>query len=163
MEIWKSVLEFENYYVISNTGALRSLHHRNLGKVLKTRIDRANYYTVRLTKKMKTCTKYIHRLLAENFIPNPDGKSFVNHINGNQLDNRLCNLEWSTHSENIKHAYDTGLIHKKGKLIIDACSGKMFVSIKEASNIYGINPNTLRNYLNGGIKINPTCLQYHKN
>lgn len=51
----------------------------------------------------------IHRLLAINFLPNPDNKRTVNHKDGNKLNNSLSNLEWATVAENVKHAYDNGL------------------------------------------------------
>ena len=53
--------------------------------------------------------KYLHRYLATKFIPNPENKPCVNHINGNKSDNRIENLEWATYLENNKHAKRTGL------------------------------------------------------
>jgi hypothetical protein len=53
--------------------------------------------------------KYLHRYLAEKYIPNPENKPCVNHINGNKSDNRIENLEWATYYENNKHAKATGL------------------------------------------------------
>ena len=58
----------------------------------------------------------IHRLLAQTFIPNPEQKRTVNHIDGNKLNNKLSNLEWATDSENIQHAYDNNLNHQPAKL-----------------------------------------------
>ena len=69
----------------------------------------------------------IHRLVAEAFIPNPENKRDVNHINGNKHDNRVENLEWLTHSENMKHAYKIGL---------NRISEKQSEAIKKANNKY---------------------------
>tara|TARA_R110000782_G_scaffold23113_2_gene60749 strand:+ start:63 stop:464 length:402 start_codon:yes stop_codon:yes gene_type:complete len=57
----------------------------------------------------KPTMKYIHRLVAEAFIPNPNAKATVNHIDGNKQNNDISNLEWATQGENNKHSFDTGL------------------------------------------------------
>ena len=57
----------------------------------------------------------VHRLLAITFIANPDKKPCINHIDGNKLNNEICNLEWCTHQENMDHAFRTGLANNKGE------------------------------------------------
>jgi hypothetical protein len=131
-------------------------------KIIKQRIDRAGYITVRLTQNGNTTTHFLHRLIAETFVPNTDNKPFVNHINGIKTDNRIENLEWVTHSENIKHAYSSQLIKNKGKAVFDKCCNKKFIDSREAAKFYGINHNTLRGYLNGQIKRN-NCFEYISN
>jgi hypothetical protein len=110
-EIWKDVKGYEMYYEVSNLSNIR----RKLGtsklkqKNLKGSFDKDGYIKVNLKIKQKTNSKILHRLLAEAFIPNPENKPQVNHINGIKSDNTLENLEWCTLSENRQHAYDTGL------------------------------------------------------
>jgi HNH endonuclease len=125
------------------------------------RVDRAGYFTVRLSSEGRTVTKYLHRLLAEAFIPNPEGLKFVNHIDGNIKNNKLNNLEWVSHSQNIQHAYDTGLIDKSHfeKPVVDTITGIIYKSCKEAALQKGIKYSTCKNYLNGR-RINPTSLKY---
>ena len=66
-------------------------------------------YHVELWKDNKRVVRMIHRLVAETFIPNPDGKPQVNHKDGNRMNNSVENLEWATCAENSEHAYRTGL------------------------------------------------------
>jgi hypothetical protein len=157
---WKPVHEYDGLYEINVKGEVRSLHKRNYHEIMPQRIDRGGYYTVRLSKKGKDSTKYVHRLLGFGFIPNPDNKPFINHKDTNKLNNALENLEWVTHAENMKHAYENGAIRINSKAVVDLCTGQEFPSAKEAAAFYGINDGTLRNYLNGNIKHNPTCLQF---
>lgn len=113
MEIWKKIEGFENYEV-SNTGLVRSLNYKNLGyiNILKFRNHHKGYIKAPLTKNKKTKSFFIHRLVAIAFIPNPDNKLQVNHINGIKTDNRVENLEWCTNSENQSHAYKNNLRSK---------------------------------------------------
>lgn len=159
MNEWKPVKGYEGLYEINKLGCIKSLQKRNYNNTLSTRVDRAGYRSTRLCKNGKVIGKFIHRLLAETYIPNPENKKFVNHLNGDKLDNRIENLEWVTHSENMLHAYKIGLIKINSKSIVDHCTGKLFNGIKEASNFMGINRSTLKGYLSGK-RTNPTCLRY---
>jgi hypothetical protein len=152
---------YEKVYEITWNGTVRTKSKRSKERVLQQRIDRAGYLTVRLHKNGKSCTHLVHRLLADALIPNYLGKKYVNHRNGIKICNRLLNLEWSTHQENVIHAYKTGLTSKASqmKMVVDNCTGKRYSSVKEAAEALRIPYSTCKNYLNGR-RPNPTCLQY---
>ena len=77
---------------------------------VRTRLDKDGYPMVTIRNDdRKEVTRFVHRLVAITFIPNPDNKPQVNHINGNKLDSRATNLEWVTNKENFLHAVSTGL------------------------------------------------------
>lgn len=103
--IWKDVVGYEKQYEVSNQGDVRS--KRTL-KTLKPYI-RHSYFVITLCKKGKIKKHSIHRIVATAFIPNPNNKPQVNHINGIKLTNKADNLEWVTCSENHLHAYTHGL------------------------------------------------------
>lgn len=98
------------YYVIYDKGIVYSEKSK---KYLKSYKNKQWYLIVSMLINWKLTTKYIHRLVAENFIDNVLNKEQVNHIDWNKLNNNISNLEWNTRSENIQHAYDTWLIKKR--------------------------------------------------
>ncbi len=160
--LWVPVVGFEGFYIVNRDGVIKSLHKRYFNKIMPQRIDRGGYWTVKLNKKGKYGTQFVHRILAKRFIPNPLNKCCVNHINGIKTDYSLPNLEWSTPAENMQHAYKNNLISTAiiSKKVIDMCTGKEYESIKEAAKVLNIKYGTCRNYLNGNIKTNKTCLKY---
>jgi len=160
--LWKAVPGYSGLYEINEQGEVRSLHKRNPNFILPQRIDRGGYLTIRVSNKGKHTTAYTHRLIALCFVPNPEGKRFVNHINGIKTDNRIENLEWVTHSENMKHAFKTGLCkpsEKTCRKVFDSCLNKVFNSVREAARYHNMNYSTCENMLTGKRK-NRTCLQY---
>ncbi len=121
---WKPVNDFEGLYEINNYGEVRSLdrlvfhrgnqtYHFLEGRTLKSRVNNRGYQAVVLSKEGKCYTKFIHRLMADAFLPNPLSKKYINHRDGVKTNNALENLEWVSHSENMKHAYALGLIKPK--------------------------------------------------
>lgn len=115
MEIWKDITGYEGYFQVSNLGNFRSLDRRIKyknsgtrlypGKSLLTETIVEGYQRIVLMKDAVKRRYMCHRLVAQEFIPNPEGKPFINHINGNKSDNRAENLEWCTQSENEIHGY----------------------------------------------------------
>ena len=122
-EIFKPILGYEDTYLISNKGNIKSLERKikrknhsfnNKEIIIKNHISKNGYEYCKLHKNKKQKSYYVHRLVAENFIPNPHKKRTVNHINGIKTDNNISNLEWMSYSENHKHAFKLGL--KKSKI-----------------------------------------------
>jgi len=100
------VIDYPNYD-IKEDGTIINI---NTNRILATCINKqTGYKMVHLWKDNKEKGDTIHRLLAIHFIPNPDNKPHVNHKNGNKQDDSIENLEWSTASENMYHAYKQGL------------------------------------------------------
>lgn len=106
--IWREIEGFKDY-MISNTG---DVYSKISNKILKPRKHTGGYLRCGLRGK----DKFIHRLVAQAFIPNPQNKPQVNHIDGDKTNNCVDNLEWSTSSENIGHAHRTGLIGTTDKI-----------------------------------------------
>lgn len=94
-EIWKNIEVYPNYQV-SNLGRVKSLNYRKTGKekILKNCKNNSGYLSVTLSKEGKMKPYFIHRLVAQAFLDNPNNLPQVNHINEDKTDNRVENLEW---------------------------------------------------------------------
>ena len=118
-EQWRDIAGYEGKYLVSSEGRIKSVDRVTRysdgrtalipGKALKP-FHNHGYLRVNLSRENKRKNMLVHRIVAEAFVPNPNGKPEVNHINGDKTDNKAANLEWVTGSENMKHAYKNGLL-----------------------------------------------------
>lgn len=106
-EEWRSVIDYEGLYEVSSCGQIKSLRKGAL--LTPHKIN--GYYVVRLCKNGKMKNHKVHRLVAIAFIPNPENKAFVDHIDTNRSNNRVENLRWVTRQEN----YDNPISQKRQK------------------------------------------------
>ena len=119
-EIWKDIPGYEGLYQVSSLGRVkglkRTIYNSLKGdylleeRLLKSGYNKNGYESYVLSNSKSKKRMNIHRLVALAFIPNPDDKPCVNHINGIKSDSSIGNLEWCTYSENTKHAFKTGLM-----------------------------------------------------
>lgn len=161
MEQWKDIDGFEGVYQVSNYGRVKSLDRIvehvgkksmmwkqfKKGRIIKPVKDDKGYLMIRLHTDKKYCIR-IHKLVAETFIQRIEGKSEVNHKDGNKENCHVDNLEWCTRLENIQHAHKTGLMTKlppKAVQMLDKEGNllKEFYSIHEAKRETGADPTNI--------------------
>lgn len=118
--MWVEVAGYNGLYLVNEVGEVLQTEKtiRRMPGLVKPQRTRQGYLQVQLVKGLDRKFFYVHRLVALAFVPNPDNKKQVNHINGNKKDNRVENIEWATGSENMKHAYETGLASMNSGLIL---------------------------------------------
>ena len=105
-EYWKPIAGYEDIYQVSNMGRVRRLEAKDANgrtckaQIIKPIVQHSGYCHVGLWRGGKCDQRRVHRLVAQAFIPNPENKQTVNHLNEDKQDNRACNLEWATIQEN---------------------------------------------------------------
>ena len=111
-EIWKPIIQYIGLYEVSSEGKIKSIARSGNSwteRIIKTTVGTSGYERTRIREK----DFFIHRLVATAFIENPLNYEYVNHIDGNKLNNNQTNLEWCDHAYNMKHAFNLGLINRK--------------------------------------------------
>lgn len=165
-EEWKDVIGYEGIYEVSSLGRVRT--HKNKTtfskrsgvrrwkqRVLKNKTPDGRDVRVDLWKDGKPKSFLVHRIVAEAFIPKVEGKTCINHIDGNPKNNEVSNLEWCDHTENNNHAFDIGLITTaKYARLVNTSTGETheFRSLSKASQFLGMSSGYLSGILSKGRK-----------
>jgi hypothetical protein len=182
-EIWKDIIGYEGLYKISSFGKIialpKSVHIKTKAGWEATRhmkeknmslLNSHGYLAVQLSDGKKKKRQSVHRLVGKMFVNNPLNKQEINHIDGNKSNNHYSNLEWCTRSENLYHAYSTGLripsqTNKSGKLHHNSKSTIQLFSngdskTWESMNEAAINLKLGRSNICSAIKRNGKCGGY---
>lgn len=178
-EVWNPVSNYESLYEVSNLGRVKALKksNRKFDIILSQFYNIDKYLCVNLYKKGKLKQVKVHRIVAFEFILNPENKKTINHIDGNKENNNINNLEWSTVPENNKHAWKIGLKkpseyqkqrvkeciggknHWAARLVLDYYTGIYYDTITEAANVINMKKATLGSMLRG-VNKNKTTFIY---
>lgn len=148
MEEWRPIAGTAGQYEVSSYGRLRS----NISKkMLRTYVNSAGYVLATFPINGVKKARQMHRIVAEAFIENPDGKPQINHIDADRTNNRVDNLEWCTPSENTLHSFKIGRSvryphHEKAVIRSD---GKQYRSMCEAARDLNVPYSYIRDVCNG--------------
>lgn len=160
LEVWKDIPEYENLYQVSNLGRVRSLDRTvynnggeelRKGTILKGGKTSRNskYHYVGLSKDGKVTNKYVHRLVAEAFIPNPENKPTVDHVNRDTSNNTLVNLRWATYDEQVTNRNNKNIQNRKAINIEYNGNVVRFNSQTECAKYFNITKNRVNELFKG--------------
>lgn len=147
-ERWKDIAGYEDVYQASSLGRMKRMSGRTntyRGRILKPTEDARGYLHVTLWKDGVNRNAWVHRLVAESFLPRSPGKNEVNHKNGNKSDNRVENLEWCTRSENNRHAFS--VLGRSGISLRGEANGRSILTdrkVVEIRRLYDTGEHTQR-------------------
>lgn len=147
-EQWKPIKDFE-YYYISNLGNVKSTRRwsgtkfYNREHLISLYVNKKNGYVyANICKNNKSYNFRVHKLVAENFIDNPNNYTQINHIDGNKKNNKVDNLEWCTGSYNIKDMYKRNGKYDKDNEIIQKY--QELKSCKKTAKLFDVSSETIR-------------------
>lgn len=150
-EVWKPVVGYEGLYEISNKGRLWSMPRNGTsGGLIKGAYDKDGYLKYSLSKSGKQSNFFAHRLVAESFVPNPENKPHVNHLDEDTTNNNSENLQWCTPKENNNHGnHNLKVSMSKSKPIICMETGECYYGISECARRTGLHNGNISKVLRG--------------
>lgn len=163
MEEWKEVYGYDYLFEVSNQGRIRTKYYNNKGYQKDYReiipLDNGHgYLRLNIKRNRKQITVYIHKLVAEYFIDNPNGYTEINHKDENKLNNSADNLEWCVHKYNANYGTAKYRRAEKARKRIRCIeNGKVYASMSKAAADVNVGITAISNCLNGRSK---SCAGY---
>lgn len=165
-EVWKPVLGYEGIYEVSNIGRVRSIDRVRVlsdgrtrffpGVTLVGKVGTHGYRAVTLSDKVAR-TVVVHRIVAEAFLPREIGKNWINHRDGDKLNNAADNLEWCTPKENTAHMIEAGLADfpsgermgmaklTESDVVVIRSLARRGIMLKDIAKSFGVSPPVISN------------------
>ncbi|MCU5510280.1 HNH endonuclease [Bacillus cereus] len=143
------MIEFQKGYFVDDLGRIFS-NKRVEMRQLSVKPNSKGYACVRLCENGKRKRKSVHRIYALAYLPNPENKPFINHIDANRMNYELSNLEWCTQSENMKHTYVIGRENPKVKSnVLEEIRRlkELGYGCRRVAKVLGISKSTANNYM----------------
>ena len=156
-ERWKPIKDYEGFYAVSDWGRVKSLNynHTKSEVIMSPWVSSKGYEYVHLCKNRTIRSHRVSRLVAQAFIPNPENKPFVDHIDTDRQNNRVENLRWCTQSENQRNEvsrkrYGNSKSRSVAQLSLSGDIIEVWASASEAER-HGFNRNLIRAVITGKI------------
>lgn len=142
-ELWKPIKNYEGLYEVSNYGNIKTV---KTNRLMKLRLSKDGYLRVNLSKQGVKSTALVHKLVAQEFVPNPNSKPTVDHIDRVKTNNVVSNLRWATLSEQVENK-----THGEKRIYCNE-THTVYTSLTQASNVLSIPTYGISKVLNGSIK-----------
>lgn len=151
-ETWKDIDGYEGKYKVSSRGGIKSYKRSDEGKILKQLVNDSGHRMVRLYEKGEYEHAYVHRLVAEAFIPNPNNYPLVLHNEDDPSKNAVGDIRWGTHKENTMDKFRNGCTWKRPRKIYHIETGIIFDTQSQVAEAFRMTRSAVGYHVRGELE-----------